>query len=209
MPADPTAILSRHPVIPVLTVASAQQAVPLARALIAGGLSVIEVTLRTAAALDAIAAIRREVADCTVGAGTVTTASDVDAAVKAGARYLVSPGTQGALAEALAFAPVPAVPGCATVSEVLTLAARGFNVLKFFPAEASGGIAWLKSIAGPLPHLRFCPTGGIDGKNVAGYLGLPNVVSVGGSWVAPKEAVEAGDFARVTALAREAAALRR
>jgi 2-dehydro-3-deoxyphosphogluconate aldolase/(4S)-4-hydroxy-2-oxoglutarate aldolase len=172
-----------------------------------GGLPVIEITLRTADALDAIRAVAQQLPDVVVGAGTVTRAADVEAAIGAGARYLVSPGTPPALAEALATSPVPVIPGCATVSEAMALAARGFAALKFFPAESSGGIGWLKSIAGPLPDLRFCPTGGIDMKNAAAYLALPNVVSVGGSWVAPKEAIAAGDFAKVTALAREAAAL--
>ena len=146
--------------------------------------------------------------DCIVGVGTVTRAADIAAAIAAGAKYLVSPGTPAELAAALADASVPVLPGCATVSEAMALAARGFKVLKFFPAEASGGIAWLKSVAAPLPDLKFCPTGGIDGKNVAAYLGCPNVLAVGGSWVAPKDAIAAGDFARITQLAREAAALR-
>ena len=128
---------------------------------------------------------------------------------RAGAKYLVSPGTPAELAAALADASVPVLPGCATVSEAMALAARGFKVLKFFPAEASGGIAWLKSVAAPLPESKFCPTGGIDAKNVAAYLACPNVLAVGGSWVAPKDAIASGDLSRITQLAREAAALRR
>jgi 2-dehydro-3-deoxyphosphogluconate aldolase/(4S)-4-hydroxy-2-oxoglutarate aldolase len=205
---DPRPLLAATPVIPVLTIERAADAVPLARALAAGGLTVIEVTLRTAAALDAMRAISEQVPDMVVGAGTVVRAADIDAAVKAGARYLVSPGTPPALADALAQAAVPVIPGCATVSEAMALAARGFEVLKFFPAEAAGGIAWLKSVAAPLPMLRFCPTGGIDIGNAGAYLALPNVVSIGGSWVAPKDAVAAGDFARVTALSRAARGLR-
>jgi 2-dehydro-3-deoxyphosphogluconate aldolase/(4S)-4-hydroxy-2-oxoglutarate aldolase len=205
---DPLPLLSRVPVVPVLTL-DARNAVPLARALRDGGLPVIEITLRTVDALDAIRAVAQQLPDVVVGAGTVTRAADVEAAIGAGARYLVSPGTPPALAEALATSPVPVIPGCATVSEAMALAARGFAALKFFSAESSGGTGWLKSIAGPLPDLRFCPTGGIDMKNAAAYLALPNVVSVGGSWVAPKEAIAAGDFAKVTALAREAAAMRR
>lgn len=205
---DPRSLVARAPVIPVLTIARVADAVPLARALVAGGLPVIEVTLRTPAALDAIRAIAAEVADAVVGVGTVTRAADVTAAVAAGARYLVSPGTPPALADVLAEAPVPVLPGCATVSEAMALAARGFPVLKFFPAEAAGGIGWLKSVAGPLPDLAFCPTGGIDLRNAPAYLALPNVVAIGGSWVAPKEAVAAGDFTRITALAAAAAALR-
>jgi 2-dehydro-3-deoxyphosphogluconate aldolase/(4S)-4-hydroxy-2-oxoglutarate aldolase len=205
---DPLPLLAKSPVVPVLTIDDAKKAVPLAQALVAGGLPAIEVTLRTDAAIEAIRLIAQNVPGAIVGVGTVTKPSDVEAAIKAGATYLVSPGTPAALARALAAARVPAIPGCATASEAMALADLGFKVLKFFPAEASGGIGWLKSIAGPLPDLRFCPTGGIDMKNAAAYLALPNVVAVGGSWVAPAAAVAAGDFGRVTTLAREAAALR-
>ena len=208
MPADPTALVSKTPVIPVLTIERVADAVPLARALVAGGLPVIEVTLRTKAAIDAVKAIAAEVPDCVVGVGTITKAVDIAAAVSAGAKYLVSPGTPAELAAALADAPVPVLPGCATVSEAMALVARGFKVLKFFPAEASGGVAWLKSAAAPLPELKFCPTGGIDTKNIASYLACPNVIAVGGSWVAPKDAI-GSDFARITQLARDAAALRK
>lgn len=208
MPADPTPLVSKTPVIPVLTIERAADAVPLARALVAGGLPVIEVTLRTAAALDAIRAIAAEVPDCVVGVGTVLRAADIAAAIGAGAKYLVSPGTPSELAAALADCGIPVLPGCATVSEAMALGARGFKVLKFFPAEASGGVAWLKSVAAPLPELKFCPTGGIDSRNIATYLACPNVLAVGGSWVAPKDAIAAGDFARITQLAREASALR-
>ena len=209
LPLDPTPLVTQTPVIPVLTIERAADAVPLARALVAGGLKVIEVTLRTKAAVEAIKAIAAEVPDCVVGAGTITRPSDIALAVAAGARYLVSPGTPPELAAALAEASVPVLPGCATVSEAMSLAARGFKVLKFFPAEASGGIAWLKSVAAPLPGATFCPTGGIDGKNAAAYLACPNALAVGGSWVAPKDAVAAGDWSRIEKLAREAAALRR
>src|SRR6476661_9761026 len=208
MPLDPTPLVSKTPVIPVLTIERLADAVPLARALVAGGLPVIEVTLRTKAALAAIKAIAAQVPDCTVGVGTVTRVPDITAAIEAGARYLVSPGTPAELAAALAEASVPVLPGCATVSEAMALSARGFKVLKFFPAEACGGVAWLKSVAAPLPDLKFCPTGGIDSKNIAAYLGCPNVLAVGGSWVAPKDALRAGDFSRITRLAREASALR-
>jgi 2-dehydro-3-deoxyphosphogluconate aldolase/(4S)-4-hydroxy-2-oxoglutarate aldolase len=208
-PPNPLPLLSGTPVVPVLTIERAGHAVPLARALVAGGLNVIEVTLRTRAALDAIEAIAAHVPACVVGAGTVLGEGDVDAALAVGARYLVSPGTPAELAAALAAAPVPALPGCATVSEALTLSALGFRVLKFFPAEASGGIAWLKSLAAPCPELKFCPTGGIDPRNAAAYLALSNVVAVGGSWPAPQDAIAAGNFARITELAREAAALNR
>jgi 2-dehydro-3-deoxyphosphogluconate aldolase/(4S)-4-hydroxy-2-oxoglutarate aldolase len=209
MPPDPHSILAAAPVIPVLTIERAKDAVPLARALVAGGLPVLEVTLRTGEALAAIAAIAREVPDAVVGAGTITRPADIAQAVEAGAKFLVSPGTPEVLAIALAQTPLPSLPGCATVSEAMTLMAYGFTVVKFFPAEASGGIAWLKSVAAPLPDLRFCPTGGIDGTNAAAYLATPNVGAVGGSWVAPKDAIAAGDFDRITTLARGAAALRK
>ena len=206
---DPTDLLTRAPVIPVLTIERVADAVPLARALVAGGLPVIEVTLRTPVAIEAVAAIMAEVPQAVVGIGTVTDIPEIRLALSAGAKFLVSPGTPPELAAALARAPVPALPGCATVSEAMALAGLGFTVLKFFPAEAAGGVAFLKAIAAPLPNVRFCPTGGIDQRNAAAYLALPNVIAVGGSWVAPKEAIAAGDFSRITALAREAAKLKR
>ena len=205
---DPTSLVAQTPVIPVLTIERAADAVPLARALVAGGLKVIEVTLRTKVAIEAIRAIAAEVPNCVVGAGTITRPSDIALAVAAGAAYLVSPGTPPELAAVLVDASVPVLPGCATVSEAMALSARGFKVLKFFPAEASGGTAWLKSVAAPLPDAKFCPTGGIDGKNAATYLACPNVLAVGGSWVAPKDAIASGDWSRIETLAREAAALR-
>ena len=206
-PPDATPLL-KVPVIPVLTIARVEDAVPLARAFAAGGLPVIEVTLRTPVALEALRAITAEVPAVTPGIGTVIKPAEIDKAVAAGAKFLVSPGTPPELAAALAQAPVPALPGCATVSEAMALAALGFSVLKFFPAEASGGVRWLKAVAAPLPELKFCPTGGIDAGNAAAYLALSNVAAVGGSWVAPADAVAAGDFDRITALAREAAKLR-
>ena len=206
-PADPTPLLTT-PVIPVLTIERIADAVPLARALAAGGLPVIEVTLRTRAALDALRAIIAEVPEAVAGIGTVTSPADIARACNAGAKFLVSPGTPAALAAALADAAVPVLPGCATVSEAMTLADRGFIVLKFFPAEPSGGVRWLKAVAAPLPELRFCPTGGIDAGNAAAYLALSNVISVGGSWVAPPDSIAARDFARITTLAQAAARLR-
>jgi 2-dehydro-3-deoxyphosphogluconate aldolase/(4S)-4-hydroxy-2-oxoglutarate aldolase len=205
---DPAPLVAKAPVIPVLTVERAADAVPLARALAAGGLPIIEVTLRTRAALDAVHAIAAEVPECVVGVGTVTRSADIPVALSAGAKYLVSPGTPPALAAALAEAPVPVLPGCATVSEAMALAERGFRVLKFFPAEASGGVAWLKAVAAPLPAVKFCPTGGIDARNAAAYLALANVISIGGSWPAPRELIAARDFARITALARQASGIR-
>jgi 2-dehydro-3-deoxyphosphogluconate aldolase/(4S)-4-hydroxy-2-oxoglutarate aldolase len=206
-PSDPTKLLT-SPVIPVVTIERVGDAVPLARALLAGGLSVVEVTLRTPAALDAVRAIVAEVPDAVVGVGTVTRPSDVAHAVEAGADFLVSPGTPASLLQALADAPVPVLPGCASVSEAMALAAHGFPVLKFFPAEPSGGVRWLKAVAEPLPDIRFCPTGGVNGDNAAAYLALRNVVAIGGSWVAPAGAISAGDFAGISARARAAAALR-
>jgi 2-dehydro-3-deoxyphosphogluconate aldolase/(4S)-4-hydroxy-2-oxoglutarate aldolase len=191
----------------VLTIEDTRHAVPLAQALVSGGLPVLEVTLRTGPALQAVRAIARDVPRAVVGVGTVTAVADIRPAIDAGARYLVSPGTPAALAEAFAHASVPAIPGCATVSEAMALATHGFSLLKFFPAEACGGTAWLQAVAAPLPELRFCPTGGVHAGNAAAYLACKNVVAVGGSWVAPKDAIVGGDFARVERLAREAAAL--
>lgn len=208
MPPDSRPLLALAPVIPVLTIRDAAVAVPLARALVAGGLPVIEVTLRTPAALEAIRAIARDVPDAVVGAGTITRTGDIQMATAAGSRFLVSPGTPPDLADALAGVPVPVLPGCATVTEAMALAARGFAALKFFPAEPSGGAAFLKSLSGPLPGLVFCPTGGIDAAKAPSYLALGNVGAVGGSWVVPDDTLASGDFARITDLARAARALR-
>jgi 2-dehydro-3-deoxyphosphogluconate aldolase/(4S)-4-hydroxy-2-oxoglutarate aldolase len=205
---DPTPLFAA-PVVPVLTIERAADAVPLARALIAGGLRTLEVTLRTAAALDAVRAIAGRVPDAIIGVGTITSPHDATWALDAGAKFLVSPGTPASLAQALAEAPVPALPGCSTVTEAMTLAALGFPVLKFFPAEPSGGVQWLKAVAEPLPDIRFCPTGGVNGDNAAAYLALGNVAAVGGSWVAPQAAIGAGDFMGITARAKAAAGLRR
>ena len=207
MPLDPRSVFAKTRIVPVLTIARVADAVPLARALVAGGLPLIEVTLRTQSALPAVRAIAAEVPEAVVGIGTLTTEADIEPALQAGAKFLVSPGTPAVFAAALAKAPVPCLPGCATVTEALVLAERGFKVLKFFPAEPSGGIAWLKAVAAPLPDIPFCPTGGINKTNAAAYLSLPNVLAIGGSWVAPEEAIAAGDFARITALAQEAARL--
>lgn len=160
-------------------------------------------------ALEAVRNIAAEVEGAIVGAGTVIERAQIEASLEAGATFLVSPGTTPELAAAFAETQIPVMAGCATVSEAMRLAQLGFEVLKFFPAEASGGAAFLKSIAGPLPHLRFCPTGGIGPGNVADYLKLPNVVAVGGSWVVPQDAIRAGDFGRVRELARAASQLKR
>ncbi|MFE9660117.1 bifunctional 4-hydroxy-2-oxoglutarate aldolase/2-dehydro-3-deoxy-phosphogluconate aldolase [Streptomyces sp. NPDC005955] len=203
----PTSVLDLAPVVPVVVVQDAADAVPLARALVDGGLPAIEVTLRTPAALDAIRAVADGVPDAIVGAGTVTRPEHVAAAVAAGAQFLVSPGWTPALLDAMQESGVPFLPGVSTTSEVVALLERGVSDMKFFPAEAAGGTAYLKSLAGPLPQARFCPTGGIGVATAPSYLALPNVACVGGSWMLPEAAVRAGDWDRVEALAREAAAL--
>jgi 2-dehydro-3-deoxyphosphogluconate aldolase / (4S)-4-hydroxy-2-oxoglutarate aldolase len=209
MPPDPFPQLSRVPMVPVLTIERLEQAVPLARALVAGGLPLLEVALRTGASAEAARAIAREVPEAVLGIGTITRVADVQLALDAGAHFLVTPGTPAELAAALAQAPVPVVPGCATPTEAMALAALGFRVLKFFPAGSGGGIEFLRQIAGPLPQLKFLPSGGVTEKNAAEYLAQPNVVAVGGTWVTPAALLAAGDFAAITALARAAAALRR
>ncbi|EPH42201.1 bifunctional 4-hydroxy-2-oxoglutarate aldolase/2-dehydro-3-deoxy-phosphogluconate aldolase [Streptomyces aurantiacus] len=201
-------VLDLAPVVPVVVVEGIEDAVPLARALVAGGLPAIEVTLRTPVALDAIRAIADAVPDAVVGAGTVISARNVADAVDAGARFLVSPGWTPALLDAMSASGLPFLPGVSTASEVVALLERGVGEMKFFPAEAAGGTAYLKSLAGPLPGARFCPTGGITAASAPGYLGLRNVGCVGGSWMLPADAVAAKDWARVESLARDAAALR-
>jgi 2-dehydro-3-deoxyphosphogluconate aldolase / (4S)-4-hydroxy-2-oxoglutarate aldolase len=206
---ETAAIMALAPVIPVLTVASVDDGVAQAKALVAGGLYAIEVTLRTASALAAIRAIAKAVPDAVVGAGTIVSVEQIDEAVAAGARFLVSPGAPPALAKAAAQSPVPFLPGCATASEAMSLRELGFRALKLFPAEAAGGAKLLASLAAPLPDLRFCPTGGIDLAKAPEYLKLPNVPCVGGSWMLPKAAIAAGDYFAVEALSREAAGLKR
>jgi 2-dehydro-3-deoxyphosphogluconate aldolase/(4S)-4-hydroxy-2-oxoglutarate aldolase len=203
-----SAILTAAPVVPVLTIEDRAVAVPLARALVAGGLTALEVTLRTAAGLDCIRAIASEVDAANVGAGTVLDARQYEAAEKAGAKFMVSPGATDSLLGAAANSAAPFLPGAATASEAMGLADRGYQYLKFFPAEPAGGVAYLKALAAPLPAIRFCPTGGIGVKNAGDYLVLGNVVCVGGSWVAPAEAVAGGDWGRIIDLSRAAAALR-
>lgn len=195
------------PVVPVLVIDDLTQAAPLARALVAGGLPALEVTLRTESALDAIRAMS-EIEGGVVGAGTLLSASDVKAAKAAGAKFGVSPGATQAIIDACCEADLPLLPGAATASEIMVLLEMGFSVQKFFPAELAGGAAYLKSIGGPLPQVSFCPTGGISLKIAPEYLTLKNILCVGGSWVAPKEALARGDWAMVETLAREAAALR-
>ncbi|WP_461711490.1 bifunctional 4-hydroxy-2-oxoglutarate aldolase/2-dehydro-3-deoxy-phosphogluconate aldolase [Streptomyces sp. DSM 41013] len=208
LPSSPAAsVLDLAPVVPVVVVDDLADAVPLARALVAGGLPAIEVTLRTPVALDAIRAIAGEVPDAVVGAGTVVTAEQVGEVVAAGARFLVSPGWTDTLVEAMRGSGVPFLSGVSTASEVVALLERGVREMKFFPAEAAGGTAYLKALAAPLPQARFCPTGGITPASAPEYLALPNVGCVGGSWMLPKDAIAGRDWARVEALAREAAAL--
>jgi len=207
--AESAAIMALAPVIPVLTVRSVEDGLDQAKALVAGGLLAIEVTLRTPSALDAIAAIAKAVPGAVVGAGTITSPAQIGEAVEAGARFLVSPGMTRALAEAAAAAPVPFLPGCATASEAMALRELGFRALKLFPAEAVGGAKLLASLAAPLADLRFCPTGGIDLAKAPDYLKLPNVACVGGSWMLPKAALASGDYGAVEKLSREAAALKR
>jgi len=201
-------VLDVVPVLPVVVVDSLDQAVPVARALVAGGLPAIELTLRTPVALEAIRAIVAEVPEILVGAGTIARPEQARLAAAAGARFLVSPGTTGSLLRAMRDTGLPFLPGTATVSEVLAAVEAGCTELKLFPAEASGGTAFLKSVAGPVPAVRFCPTGGITAATAPAYLALPNVGCVGGSWLTPPDALATGDWDRVTHLAAEAAALR-
>ncbi|MGW6285380.1 bifunctional 4-hydroxy-2-oxoglutarate aldolase/2-dehydro-3-deoxy-phosphogluconate aldolase [Streptomyces sp. NPDC055107] len=208
-PATPsdTSVLDLAPVVPVVVLHDAADAVPLARALVAGGLPAIEVTLRTPAALESIRAIAAEVPGAVVGAGTVISPEHVRDTVDAGARFLVSPGWTDALLEAMKASGVPFLPGVSTTSEVVALLERGVREMKFFPAEAAGGTAYLKALSAPLPQARFCPTGGISLASAPSYLALPNVGCVGGSWMVPGDAVAAKDWDRVARLAAEAAAL--
>jgi len=201
-------VLARAPVVPVLSIARVEDAVPLARALVDGGLPVLEVTLRTDAAIGAIRAIREQVPGASVGAGTVLSARDLSAVEAAGALFAISPGATDALYAAASDARIPLLPGIATASELMHGMELGYQRFKFFPAESSGGIAALKSFAGPFAQARFCPTGGIDAAKAPAYLALPNVITVGGSWMVPADALANGDWQRVANLAREAAVLR-
>ena len=196
------------PIVPVIVVRDLAHAAPLAKALIAGGLPALEVTLRTPCALDAIRAMA-DIEGGVVGAGTLLTPADVKAAKAAGAKFGVSPGATERLVKACEDEGLPLLPGAATASEVMTLFEMGYDVLKFFPAEASGGAAAIKAIGAPIPQVSFCPTGGVSLKNANDYLSLANVLCAGGSWVAPDKLVQSGDWAGIQALAAEAAALPR
>ncbi|MBP1848993.1 2-dehydro-3-deoxy-phosphogluconate aldolase [Rhizobium halophytocola] len=201
------AVLKLQPVVPVLIVEDVASAVPLARALVKGGLKAIEITMRTEAALEAVSRVAQEVEGAVAGAGTILNPAHFAAAVEAGAQFIVSPGTTQELLDTARKSDIPLLPGAATASEVMALRQEGYQVLKFFPAEQAGGAAYLKSLSSPLAGTMFCPTGGISLKNAKDYLSLPNVICVGGSWVAPKDLVARGDWDGITRLAEEAFAL--
>ena len=201
-------ICAMTPVVPVLTINDVNTARPLAQALVAGGLTTLEITLRTPAALDVISAMS-EIPEAMIGAGTLLTPDDMRAAKKAGASFGVSPGATDALLAACEDEGLPLLPGAATASEAMRLLERGYDMLKFFPAEASGGISALQAIGAPLPQVSFCPTGGVNPANVEDYLSLANVICVGGSWVAPTALIDANDWGKIEALAGEASRLGR
>lgn len=208
MSLTPDQALSLAPVMPVVVLDDAHDAVPLARALRAGGIRTIEITLRTPAALDSIRAVASAVPDLAVGAGTVLTEDDINAAAAAGARYALSPGATPALLRAGRNTAIPLIPGVASASEIMLGLEFGYRCFKFFPAEQLGGPAALKALGAPLPAAKFCPTGGIGEDKAGTYLALANVICVGGSWIAPAEKLKAKDWAGIEALARKAAALR-
>ena len=202
-------VMQDAPVIPVIVLHDAAHAVPMARALVAGGVRMLEVTLRTPAALASMEAIARDVPEAVVGAGTVRSAADAQAAAMAGARFAVSPGYTHAIGQACRDAGLPLLPGVATGGEILMCQEDGLNELKFFPALQAGGVAMLKAWGGPFGDVRFCPTGGISTANAAEFLALPNVACVGGSWLVPADALAQGDWARISRLAAESRALAR
>ena len=202
-------VMQDAPVIPVIVLHDVKHAVALARALVAGGIRMLEVTLRTPQALACLEAIAREVPEAVAGAGTVRSAADVQASLNAGARFAVSPGYTHTVGQACRDAGLPLLPGVATGSEIMAAQDDGYNELKFFPAMQAGGPAMLKAWGGPFIDVCFCPTGGVTQANAAEFLSLPNVACVGGSWLTPADALAAGDWARITALAREAGSLQR
>lgn len=199
-------ILTHGRLIPVLTIDDAGQAVPLARALVAGGVRLLEVTLRTSAAAEAIEAIVTEVPDAIVGVGTIRSSDDVDLAYHLGARFLVSPGATAKVYDACRRSDLPFLPGVATASELMTALEHGYDTVKFFPAVQAGGIAAINALRGPFPQVRFCPTGGIGEANFPEWLSVPGVVAVGGSWLAPADKIRAGDWAGITEIARRSVA---
>jgi 2-dehydro-3-deoxyphosphogluconate aldolase/(4S)-4-hydroxy-2-oxoglutarate aldolase len=206
---NPLDLASHGPVIPVIVIQRVADAVPLARALVAGGVKVLEITLRTPVALDCMRAITAAVPDAIVGAGTIRSAADAQASLDAGCRFGVSPGYTQDIGRACRDIGLPLLPGVATASEVMAASAGGYGFLKFFPATAAGGIPLLKALAGPFADVLFCPTGGITPETAPQFLSLPNVRVCGGSWLTPQDAVDAQDWARITALARAASALRK
>jgi len=201
-------VVALSPVIPVVVIQDAGTAVPLAKALLRGGVGVIEITLRTPAGMESIEQVAHEVPDMVVGAGTVVSPGQVQAVVDAGAAFLVTPGAPGALLDAALEPGLPLLAGASTITEMMRLAERGLEIMKFFPAEASGGRDYLAAVAGPLPQLRFCPTGGVTASTAADYLALPSVACVGGSWLTPSSAVREGRWDVVEQLARQASSLR-
>jgi 2-dehydro-3-deoxyphosphogluconate aldolase / (4S)-4-hydroxy-2-oxoglutarate aldolase len=203
---EPEEIFRQGPVVPVVIIHKVEHAVSLAKALMAGGIRVIEITLRTPVAAEAIRAISQDVPGAIVGAGTVTSAEELTAVAEAGAVFAISPGLTVELLQAANQGSIPLIPGISTVSELMTGMALGYTHFKFFPAEAAGGIKMLKAIAGPFPQITFCPTGGITLDTYLDYLALGNVACIGGSWIAPQGAMDQGDWARITALTREAVA---
>lgn len=203
---QPDTLFAQGPVVPVIVIKDLATAVPLAKALVAGGVRVLEVTLRTPVALEAIALMANEVPDAIVGAGTVTTPEQLNNVIAAGAKFAISPGLTRELLAAGKAASIPLIPGIASISELMEGTGVGYTHFKFFPAEAAGGVKTLKSIHGPFSDIRFCPTGGINEKNYQDYLALPNVACVGGSWIVPDDAIAAGDWQRITDLCKEAVA---
>ncbi|PKB87895.1 keto-deoxy-phosphogluconate aldolase [Ewingella americana] len=199
-------ILTSGPVVPVIVINKLEHAVPLAKALVAGGVRVLEVTLRTACAVEAIKAIAKEVPDAIIGAGTVLNPEQLAEVTAAGAQFAISPGLTEPLLKAANAGPIPLIPGISTVSELMLGLDAGLREFKFFPAEANGGVKALQAIAGPFPQVRFCPTGGITPNNYRDYLGLKSVLCIGGSWLVPADALESGDYERITKLAQEAVA---
>ncbi len=203
---SPAEVFAAGPVVPVLVINDVDKAVPLAKALMAGGIKVLEVTLRTPVALDVIKKIAQEVPDALIGAGTVTNAQQLKAVTEAGAKFAISPGMTADLLKAGMDSEIALIPGISSTSDLMKGKDAGYTHLKFFPAEASGGVKAIKSISGPFPDVTFCPTGGIGPGNYNDYLALPNVQCVGGSWVAPDEAIDAGDWDKITQLAKDAVA---